>query len=232
MPAKSRNWIAGGAAVALLVVLAAWFLLISPKKSEAATIRDQATAQEAANATLRNQIAQLQAQAKGLVAKQAELQAVSRRIPSDPGLASLLRALYDVRDRTGVDLVAITPSAPAAAAASVPGAAAYQVIPVALQVQGDYSQMTLFLDELETLQRLYLVKDIQLGALNRDAASAGKVSLGPDGSPTTVHSLTASIGGEVFTTGADTTDAAVPALTGAVASPAAAAPATTPAPEK
>lgn len=233
MKTKMRPWVAGGAAVVVLVIAAGWFLLVSPKRSEAATVRAQATTQEAANATLRGQIAQLQAQAKGLVAKQAALQAVDRRVPSQPKLPGLIRGLYAARDRTGVDLVGITPGAPAAAVPTVPGAAPYQVIPVALQVQGDYSQMTLFLDELETLQRLYLVKTIQVSASKADPRG-GKVTLGPDGTPTTVHTLLASIAGEVYTTSSDTTDVSLPALTsptapaGAAAAPGAPAPVSAP----
>lgn len=218
MPQRMRTWVAGSIALALVVLVAGWFLLVSPKRSAASEVHGKASAQQAVNATLRAQIAQLQAQAKGLVAKQAELQAVARRIPSQPQLPALIRALEDVHVRTGVDLVAVTPTTPTAATPTVSGAASYQVIPVTLQLQGDYSQMTLFLDELETLQRLYLVRSVTVAPGKADAG--GKVTIGPDGSPETQHTLTSTVTGEVYDTTADTTDLTLPGLQPAIGAPA------------
>jgi len=212
MTGKMRTWVAGGAAVCLLVLVAGWFLLVSPKRSAAAEVRGQVVTQQAANAVLAGQIAQLQQQAKGLVAKQAELQAVGRRVPSDPQLPALIRALYGARTTTGVDLVSLAPGAPVAATSTLPGAAPYKAIPVVLEVKGDYSQMTLFLDELETLQRLYIVKAVELTLVKGDTK---KVVLGPDGTPQTTHTLSATVTGEVYTTTTDTTSLSLPALTGA-----------------
>lgn len=210
MNAKLRPWVIGGALACLLVLAVGWFLLVSPKRSEAATVRAQVATQEAANQVLRGQIGQLQEQAKSLVAKQAELQGIARRVPDGPQLPGLIRALEDARGRAGVDLVSVTPSAPTATGPVVAGAAAYQVIPISLSVHGDYAQMTLFLDELETLQRLYLVKGV---TITPQAAKAGTTTLGPDGSPETPHTLSAAVVGEVYTTSADTTTLSLPALT-------------------
>jgi hypothetical protein len=46
---KTRTWAAATAGICVLLILAAWFLLISPKRAEAADLRDQTVAQDQAN---------------------------------------------------------------------------------------------------------------------------------------------------------------------------------------
>lgn len=229
MTSKERNWVIGGALGCLAVLALGWFLLISPERSHAATAREATATQQASNDTLRGQIAQLQEQAKGLVAKQADLQAVARRIPSDPQLPVLVRALQDVHTKTGVDITSITfgmpalaaPAGAATSAAGRSGAATFSTIPVTTTVLGDYSNATLFLNALESLQRLYLVKSV---AISPSPAKGDKLTLSPDGTAETKHTLTINVVGEVYTTSADVTTAVLPALTGAPAAGAAVSP--------
>lgn len=212
MTSKARSWLVGGALGALVLLALGWFLVVSPKRSQAAAVRDETATQESANTVLRQQIAMLQAQAKGLVAKQAALQEVGRRVPPEPQLPALVRNLTGVHDRSGADIISITPAAPVSAVPTVPGAAAYSTIPVTLQVAGDYAQLTLFLDELERLERLYVVKGVQISS-GKAPAPGDKVVLGPAGDPLSAHTLTATITGEVYTTSAATTSVSLPGLT-------------------
>jgi type IV pilus assembly protein PilO len=126
---KLKQWVALTVVGCLAIMAAGWFLLISPKRTEAAEVREQALTQESTNAGLRTQLEILRAQAKDLPKKQADLARVAAKIPDNPSLPSLIRALTAASTSAGVELVSVTPSAPApvvaaVAAAPVAGAAA------------------------------------------------------------------------------------------------------------
>ena len=124
---KLKQWVALTVVGCLGIMAAGWFLLISPKKAEAADIREQAVGQDATNQGLRTKLEVLRAQAKDLPKKQADLARVAAKIPGDPGLPALIRALTAASTSAGVVLVSVTPSAPApvvAAAVGAPTAAA------------------------------------------------------------------------------------------------------------
>ena len=156
----------------LLVLAAGWFLLVSPKRSNAAELREQAATQVSANAQLETKLAMLKARAKDLPKQQAKLAAVAGKIPDNPALPALVRALTTAATSAGVELVSLTPSAPVAVAAAPaagapvapaagarPAAAAAGTagqlaqIPVALNVVGGYFQVEQFVAALENLPR-------------------------------------------------------------------------------
>jgi Tfp pilus assembly protein PilO len=120
---KLKQWVALTVVACLAIVAAGWFLLVAPKRSEAADLRAQAEEQVAANAKLHGDLQVLKAQAKDLPKEQAKLAAVTAKIPSDPALPGLVRSLLEAADGAGVELVSITPGAPAVIAAPAPVAA-------------------------------------------------------------------------------------------------------------
>ena len=61
---STRTWTLGTAVVAVLLLVAGWFLLVSPQRSAAADLRDQVTAQQAANDAIALKTKQLQALTK------------------------------------------------------------------------------------------------------------------------------------------------------------------------
>lgn len=194
----------------LVVLAAGWFLLVSPKRSNAAELRTQAAAQVTANAQLETQLAVLKAQAKDLPKQQAKLAAVAAHIPDNPALPSMVRALTTAATSAGVELVSMTPgppaplaAAPAAAGAApaVPGAAAaassgtagqLAQIPLTLNVAGGYFQVEQFIANLENLPRSMRITALTLapGANPVKPAGSGTVDDG--------KSLTTTITGQVF----------------------------------
>lgn len=217
---KIKQWVALTVVGCLGIMAAGWFLLVSPKKAEAADVREQAAAQEATNQGLRTKLDVLKAQAKDLPKKQADLARVAAKIPGDPGLPALIRALTAASTSAGVELVSVTPSAPApvvavaAAAGAAPVAApaapaaaapvaapaaaapttagALAAIPVAINVVGGYFEVSQFLANLENLPRAFRVTNLTLapGASPTDKAKATSTE---DGS-----SLTSTITGTVY----------------------------------
>jgi Tfp pilus assembly protein PilO len=119
---KLKQWVALTVVGCLAIMAGGWFLLVSPKRTEAAEVRAQAVAQESTNDGLRNELELLKVQAKDLPKKQAELARVAAKIPDNPGLPSLIRALTAASTSAGVEFVSVTPSAPAPVAAPVAAA--------------------------------------------------------------------------------------------------------------
>jgi Tfp pilus assembly protein PilO len=217
---KSKQWIAGAAALMVLVLAAGFLLLVQPKRSEAADLREQAAAQEATRASLERKLQELVAQQKGLPQAQAELAKLQKQIPPGPQLPSIVRALSEAADVNGVTIVTLSPSvpvdvqttggaqtltpSPTGAAASPTGAAAtpagtvLQRIPLNIEATGTYAELTRFLSGIESLQRPFLVEGVEVKPM--DAAD------GADGT------LRITLGASVFMTGTSATAAQAAAL--------------------
>src|SRR5664280_2960439 len=187
--AKTKQWAALTAVLVLLILAAGWFLLVSPKRSATTALNATAAKQEQDNATVRTQIAALKAQALDLPKKQARLTEISARMPDNPALPSLIRALSDAADKAKVDLMSLSPSAPVALTAAVPATVglatppvAVQQIPLALTVQGKFFQMEQFLSNLESLPRAFVVTTLGVapagGSGPAAAGAAGRIADG------------------------------------------------------
>lgn len=196
----------------VVVLAAGWFLLVSPKRGEAADLRVQAESQVSANAQLANQLQVLKAQAKNLPRQQATLARVAAKIPDNPALPSMIRALTTAATSAGVELVTVTPGqptsvtvAPASAAAPAAGAASAAAnsssagtlaqIPLTLNVVGGYFQVEQFVANLENLPRSMRLSSLALapGSNPVKSAVAGSTANVADG-----KSLTTTITGQVF----------------------------------
>lgn len=189
---KVRTWLVVGVLGVLVVVVAGWFVLISPQKSKASSVRTQVAEQQQANARLRSQVRVLQAQRSALPSEQARIAAIQKKIPDTPGLPSYIRFLTEAASATHVELVSVAPSAPtkaqlntpapsatpsaSAAASSTSGSAAapaaggggpgqaqdLSVVTLSISVIGDYFSIQQFLSKLEHAERSTLVTSVSL----------------------------------------------------------------------
>jgi Tfp pilus assembly protein PilO len=216
---KLKQYIALTVVGCLAVLAAGWFLLVSPKRSEASEAQLAADAQVTANSALRTQIEVLKAQAKNLPKEQAKLAAVAAKLPSNRAMPALIRALTTAAEDAGVELVTLAPgatvvAAPAAAAAPVapaagaegaapaapvagaaPAAAAGQLgsIPVTLNVVGGYFQVQQFLANLEDLKRAIRFTAVNLAPGTNPIKPAATGTNVDDG-----RTLAATLTGQVF----------------------------------
>ncbi len=218
---KTARWSALTALACVALLGIAWVLLLSPRRAEAADIRDQAEAARSANDALQLQVAQLKAQFAELPKNKAELATIHTQMPVKAAMPELVRAVDAAAAASGVTLTALTPAgatalatAPAAApspaassaagstggtAAAAPAAPAagglrVVAIPVTIVVQGDYFQNVLFLKKLQTeMPRVFAVNSLQMVV----GAATGS-------------GVTMTVGGSVFALpdAVDTTDAA------------------------
>jgi Tfp pilus assembly protein PilO len=155
--AKRNKLVAIGAGVlAVLILGGGWFLLVSPKRTKAADLQAQID-------TTQSQIAIALAQshtASGRAdrVRVADLYRLSRAMPDRVDIAGVLLDLGRAADRAGVKLSSITPQA---AAAPTGG---YESVPIRVEFQGRYEQLTKLLGYL---RRLVTVRNGSLSAGGR-----------------------------------------------------------------
>lgn len=182
---KTRVWSAGAALVGVLLVTASWFLLISPQRSEAASLRDQDTQQQAFNDQLRLKTQQLKAQFASLPARQAQLAEIKQQMPESPALPSLVRDLSKFADQAGVTLVSVAPTSPAPLASTGPVAATATTAPAPIQqiqsaivVSGSYAELTLYLQKLQAqMRRAVMVDNIALAKSSAEGAAKNDLQM-------------------------------------------------------
>jgi Pilus assembly protein, PilO len=191
-------------AVAVLVTAAAYAALIRPKEDAAAAARADARRAADQGQTLRTEIQALGDVRSDAAALKRRAKTAGSLFPDGPDLPDLVDALQKVADRSGVDLLSIQPSAPAASAESPLLAS----IGTAVSVQGGYFQIEDFLARVEGLvdgpdpgagipPRSVLVKSVDISGAGA-AAGQGTAGAAPAGGSTGSDRLTANIGLVVF----------------------------------
>lgn len=209
---KLKQWIAFTVLGVFAVLAAGWFLLVSPKRADADALGQQAATQVTTNSMLQTQLAVLKSQAKNLPQQQAQLAKVAAKIPENPAEPALIRALDSAATAAGVELVSISPSLPAAAAApaavtvpvapgaakavpkaGVPVAGALQSISVAINVVGSYFQIEQFFNGLEHLSRATRVTGFSLAPGSNPVKAAAAGATADDG-----KTLTTTITAQVY----------------------------------
>jgi type IV pilus assembly protein PilO len=194
---NTRTWVGGTVLLLVVVLLASWFLLISPKQAEAGELRQQALDLDASNTALEGQLVQLKADYARLPEATAELAALREGVPATLDLSELTRQLSTAASSSGVALMSIAPATPTAAAAEAPvaavpadptaraaedpaetpvttpasGAVSTQV---SLQVVGSYAGAQAFLRELQGMTRNLLVTSFTVTSEQDAAAAAPK----------------------------------------------------------
>jgi len=126
----------------LVVVLTAWFAVLSPQRSKAAALDAQI-----GDANVR--LASTESLLKSPEAHQsaAQLAQLRRALPDDTAMAEVIRELSHAAAKTGVRIDSITPSTPVAAAGA-------QAVPITLGVSGRYFRLANFMHELRTSARV------------------------------------------------------------------------------
>jgi Tfp pilus assembly protein PilO len=171
------------AIVACLAVLAGgWTLLVAPVKSDISKVKAQTSQQQSDNDSARLQIQPMRSIAKNLPAEKAELAVLSQRVPNEVQLPALLRSMQALAKASGVKLLSITPTVPAALA-SAPGIA---TVGITLSVTGGYAEIEQFDSALEGLKRTFLVSGFTLGGSVSTAGASGTSTPTPATSSTAV----------------------------------------------
>ena len=210
----SQRWMLGAALVSVLLLIAGWFLLVTPQRSAAEQIRTDAEAQAAANVRAEAEIASLKAQYKDLPSLQQEEAQIRSRIPETPNMPALLRTLSTNAKTAGVTLVSVSPSNPVplnqtgtnGGSLSDPGQVSQ--IPVVIQATGPFANMQLFLNSIEQMKRSMLVVSLDITRATEESTTAA------------TNILSAQISGRVFIANPGTPKPTGQTTTNAAAEPA------------
>lgn len=145
MRSKGSAPIVAGIAAGLLVyALAGYFLLISPQRGKSADLEHQIQVTQQQIDQYRASAAQARSETPIRV---AELFRLTKAMPDEVDMAGLLLELSRVARESGIEFDSITPQAPAAGTG-------YQSMPVTLEVDGNYYELSDFLFRLRNLVRV------------------------------------------------------------------------------
>jgi len=218
---RSARWTAGAALACVVIMVAAWFALVAPRRDQADAVRAQAVSTAAQADQLQVKIAQLKAQYAELPLRKAELSGILKQMPPTAQTPDLIRSLNTMSDAAGVELVSVVPSSPAyltvaptaAAVDSVAAGAAgtttsssgstvtpSKVIstPIVVTVTGEFLQTVMYLQKLQTQgPRAFMIMGLQVSPDASGKAAAG--------TPTDGRIVRMVISGRVFSLPADDT---------------------------
>jgi|BarGraIncu00222A_1022003.scaffolds.fasta_scaffold00264_20 Tfp pilus assembly protein PilO len=161
---RTRKWVTGTAVLVLIVLAAGWFLLVSPKKSDAATLQQTALAQAATNDGLRVKVAALKAANAQIPQQEAKLATFHQQVPETPAEPALVRQLSALAKQSGMLFEVLNAANPAGLnVASAPVAAkdnSLNQMSITMTVEGSYYSAERFLDLLESMKRVMIVTGI------------------------------------------------------------------------
>jgi Tfp pilus assembly protein PilO len=173
---KSRRWeIYIIAAVVALVVIVGWyFVLLSPVRAKISTLETQVSSEQLQKESAELTLHRLAQYKKTAPQSRADLVRLSKMLPQNMGIPSLIVELTATTKASGMDFVSITPSDP------VQGAP-FSVQPLSLVVTGRYFDLEDFLYRLEDFVEYRNESYLVTGRLLQVAAL--QVAEGPDGLP-------------------------------------------------
>jgi Tfp pilus assembly protein PilO len=116
----TRRWSLLTAALIVVIFAASWFLLVSPKRSEASDLSKRATTQQQSNDALVQKLNELKAQSLDLPKQKAQLAVLGQEIPDNPALPAMIRDLTAAGRKVGVQVLSMKPGTPTPVVVAVP----------------------------------------------------------------------------------------------------------------
>jgi Tfp pilus assembly protein PilO len=177
MSRKIRLILSG--AVLVVIVALAWFLLISPLRSEIADTNNNITAEQTRLAAANARLAQAETTREEGQQNQARLMELAKMVPASTQVPSLLVQIQDLADQSGIDFISVSPSDPQESDG-------FQIVPLTLEFSGTYFDLSDFAYRAEQLVaspgRLLTVKSIQLQLAgdNGETTSGTSIAASPD----------------------------------------------------
>ena len=142
MRARGREVYIIAAVVAVILIVAWYFLLLSPMRQDLSSLDDQIQAQQTALTTAQQEVVRLESYKKTAPQLRAEIVRLGKMLPMAEGIPSLIIELTRTADASGVDLNTITRGA------TVPGVP-FGVQSVTLAVIGRFFDVEDFVYRLE-----------------------------------------------------------------------------------
>jgi Tfp pilus assembly protein PilO len=158
---------------------AAWFLVLSPRLSEADEVAAQVEQAEMGNLQLRNRVNQARAQVAQAPAAAAEAQTLFATMPRAAELPTVLRQITEAAQDAGIDPAAIqviSTAVPTATGAAAEGASGVSLaeMDIGITVSGTRQSLLAFLDNLQALDRALLITATQVSGAALNDPTAGE----------------------------------------------------------
>lgn len=183
MSRNDRNILILGILVILLLVVGFYFLLLGPLMSTLDERAQERDAKEAQLATLRQQVSELQAVRENAPEIERQLLELSKRIPEQPEIPTLVVQIEEVAEASGVTQVSIEPGDPA----PPPGGGEFSVLPVTMSFEGTYEELQNFLFRTRNLARLVTVNQVSYCRLDPIGTNTDcPIEVATEGGETTV----------------------------------------------
>jgi type IV pilus assembly protein PilO len=191
-----------------VVLIVAWyFLLFSPKQRELSDLDQQVQSAETALAAAKNTVVQLEAYKKTAPQSRAEVVRLGKMLPTSEGIPGLIIELTKTAEASGVDVTSI------ARGTTTPGSP-YGIQTLTLQVSGRYFDVEDFLYRLEEYVAFRNAsfrvtgRLLQVTQLTMQAATTTETSAGGSPPLAVTIGLNAYLWGGVAQTASATEDAA------------------------
>lgn len=171
-----RLWVIGSAFVAVLILVAGWFLGVQPRLAEVGTATSERLAVAATNDEYEAVLVELRELSENLPALQRELDAIRVELPDEPALPELLGQLNEIAVGAGVSLNEVATEPPriiVSEATEALGITDLVAIPVRVSAIGSPEGLAQFMKAAQFGPRLLWVGSFSTG----DDAESGRVTL-------------------------------------------------------
>lgn len=156
MSRNDRNILILGLLIIVLLVIGYYFLFLGPLLGNLDARAQERSAKEAQLASLQQEVAELEAVRRNAPETERQLLELSKRVPTQPEIPTLVVQIEEVADASGVTQIAIQPGTPG----PPPGGGDYSVVPITMSFEGTYEQLTDFLRRTRELSRLVTVNGV------------------------------------------------------------------------
>lgn len=156
---SDRIWLVGGLLTIVTLVVASWFLVISPKFAQGDNVRGEVETAQIQLLRLNREVAELAALAKQQRSYEAKLRSSRIALPSGDKMPAFLREVQDSATDVGVAVSGFNVAA-LAKTTSVPSAFE---LPITLTATGSAANLSKFFNRLQNVQsRAVLISSISL----------------------------------------------------------------------
>ncbi|HET7478096.1 MAG TPA: type 4a pilus biogenesis protein PilO [Rubrobacteraceae bacterium] len=168
MNRNDRNVAILGALIIVVLIVGYYFLLLSPLWTRYDDAVQERSDKEAQLQQLQQQVADLEKIKNDAPTVERQLLELSKRIPTQPEIPTLVVQVEEIADQAGVTQISIVPGSPGPA----PGGGDFSVQPITMSFEGTYDQLQDFLLRTENLARLVTVKKVSYEPVEAEGTTA------------------------------------------------------------
>jgi Tfp pilus assembly protein PilO len=167
-----RLWLAGGALGAVVLFLLGYFLVISPQRTQASSLRDQQVTAELSVTALSHKLAELRQQNGDLDQYKAQLGRDQKALPSAAATTDFLRELQAAGDAANVLVTGMVVGAPTATNA---GGVQVVQLPITLTATALPARLAQFVDQVQRVQPRAILITTTNEVPTKDSASLSQL---------------------------------------------------------